>query len=185
MIGCICASPSSNKLVSFRKEFLPECKTYVEIGVLYGGSIIEQMKEEEKCLYVGIDPFTGYYGRSFDPHRGVDLSDHIGVVKKNLDTNNPHNHDYLLIKGKSDDVVNQCPDNIDYLFIDGDHSKEGVMKDFKNYQKKVSPKGIIVFDNYNDKSWEGVTEGVDEILPQYPEWETIKVIGCSLIARKI
>ena len=86
---------------------------------------------------MGIDPFTGYYGNSYDPHRGVDLSDHIGVVKKNLDSNNPHNHDYLLIKGKSDNVIDQCPDNIDYLFIDGDHSKEGVIRDSKIIRVKL------------------------------------------------
>jgi len=184
MIGCICKSPCSDKLVSFRKEFVPDCGIYVEIGVLYGGSLIEHMKEENKCLYIGIDPFTGYYGNPRDPHRGIDLQDHIGVVKKNLDDNNPHNHDYLLIKGNSNDVVNQCPEDIDYLFIDGDHSARAVHSDFSLYQSKVSDRGIVVFDNYNDPSWSGVKEGADKVLEEYPEWERIKEIGHCLIVRR-
>ena len=53
---------------------------------------------------------------------------------------------------------------IDYLFIDGDHSYQGVMDDFNNYLPFVSKDGIIVFDNYNDNAWQEVTTAVDELL---------------------
>ena len=103
MIGEICNSPHIKYMMDFKKEMA--CDVYVEIGVLYGGSIIEQMKDPRKCKFIGIDPFTGYYGNEYDPHRRVNLKEHLEIVKSNIDTNNPHNHSYELIKGFSQDVV--------------------------------------------------------------------------------
>jgi len=40
-------------------------------------------------------------------------------------------------------------EKLDFLFIDGDHSYEGVKQDFKNYSKLVKSGGIIVFHDIN------------------------------------
>lgn len=37
------------------------------------------------------------------------------------------------------------PNGVDFLFIDGDHSYEGVKADYENYYKLVNPGGMIVF----------------------------------------
>lgn len=37
------------------------------------------------------------------------------------------------------------PDGIDFLFLDGDHSYEGVQLDFENYAPLVNPGGLIAF----------------------------------------
>jgi hypothetical protein len=165
MIGEICKSPH----IQFMKDLKlnMNCGVYVEIGVLYGGSIIEHMKDKQECIFVGIDPFTGYYGKSYDPFRKIDLKDHFTIVDKNISENNPYNHKYHLIKGKSNDVIEDFRNlnlEIDYLFIDGDHSYEGVLNDFNNYIEFIKKDGIIVFDNYNDSNWPEVTKAVDEIL---------------------
>jgi len=165
MIGEICNSPHIQYMKDLKKDMT--CKVYVEIGVLYGGSIIEQMKDSQECIFVGIDPFSGYYGNSYDPHRKVDLTEHLDIVKNNIDENNPNNHKYHLLKGFSNEMVDEFKKlnlQIDYLFIDGDHSYQGVMDDFKNYSPFVSKDGIIVFDNYNDNAWSEVTKAVDELL---------------------
>jgi cephalosporin hydroxylase len=51
---------------------------------------------------------------------------------------------------------------IDFLYIDGDHSTEGVMADIKNYLPKVSIGGIISGDDYD---LETVRVAVDKLLP--------------------
>ena len=38
---------------------------------------------------------------------------------------------------------------IDVLFIDGDHSYEGVKKDFLNYSDFVRSNGLIILDDFN------------------------------------
>jgi cephalosporin hydroxylase len=43
-----------------------------------------------------------------------------------------------------DKVKEFCPE-YDLIFIDGDHSYEGVRRDFELYQELLSPRGYIVF----------------------------------------
>jgi len=53
---------------------------------------------------------------------------------------------------------------IDVLFIDGDHSKNGVMRDYSMYEPLVRPGGAIIFDDYNDARWSpGVKVAVNRI----------------------
>ena len=165
MPGCICQSPNILKLKELKDEMGDRCKVYCETGCLYGGSMILQMSSATPCFFIGIDLFSGYYGSTYDPHRQIDLQDHLNIVKENIDKNNPHNHQYELIKGDSTDksIAEKVGTEIDYLFIDGDHSQQGVHGDFINYKDKVSKGGIVVFDNYNDPNWREVKPVVDNL----------------------
>ena len=184
MIGEICKSPHIEYMKNLKKDM--KCSVYVEIGVLYGGSMIEQMKDSQECIFIGIDPFTGYYGNSYDHHRKVDLTEHYDIVKKNIDENNPNNHKYHLIKGFSENSVEDFSKldlQIDYLFIDGDHSYKGVMNDYNNYLPFVNKGGVIVFDNYNDNAWEEVTTAVNELLSD-TNIELVNKYGNCCVVRK-
>lgn len=186
MIGEICRSPNLKRLKEVKDEMGDKCSVYVEIGVLYGGSLIMMMDLPHKTSFYGIDPFTGYYGESYDPHRNIDLTNHLEIVENNLKGNNPHNHEYKLIKGKSKAVVELVPDKIDFLFIDGDHSYEGVYEDFMSYKNKMNKNGLIVFDNYNDNAWVEVKKAVDEIVELHKENFKVKEkFGHCLILEKI
>ncbi len=44
-------------------------------------------------------------------------------------------------------------DKLDFLFIDGDHTYEGVKQDFLMYKDFVSPSGWIAFHDINDSEW--------------------------------
>jgi len=50
------------------------------------------------------------------------------------------------------------------LFIDGDHSYEGVKKDFELWSGLVIEGGIIGFHDYMSKGYPDVTRFVDELL---------------------
>ena len=41
-------------------------------------------------------------------------------------------------------------DKLDFLFIDGDHSYEGVKADFEDYRKFVRPGGLVAFHDIKD-----------------------------------
>jgi cephalosporin hydroxylase len=59
---------------------------------------------------------------------------------------------------------------IDFLFIDGDHSYEGVKRDFELYSPFVSPHGIIAFHDtkiYPDEHWIKVGRFWNEIKNKY------------------
>jgi len=74
--------------------------------------------------------------------------------------------------------------SVDFLFIDGDHSYDGVMKDFKLYSKFVKSGGLIAFhDIAIDDKAEDVCEVIkfwNEIKRQYKYEEIIEEGGCGI-----
>lgn len=50
----------------------------------------------------------------------------------------------------SDDFAADCPEGIDLLWIDGDHSLQQVTKDLRNYAPKVRKGGLICMHDYFD-----------------------------------
>lgn len=50
---------------------------------------------------------------------------------------------YKHLRITSDDAVNQTPDQVDFVWIDGDHSPEQISKDVANYYPKVKSGGIF------------------------------------------
>ncbi len=183
MIGCICPSPHIDRMKELKDEMGSSCKVYCETGCLYGGSMILQMKSKTPCHFISIDLFNGYYGKSFDPHRKIDLTNHLEIVNENIKNNNPHSHSYELIKGdsKKKEVCDKVKFNIDFLFIDGCHSTEGVKGDFLNLKDKVNKGGLIVFDNYNDGCWPEVKPAVDELCDEYTNEFKIKEISGNML----
>jgi predicted O-methyltransferase YrrM len=68
----------------------------------------------------------------------------------------------IIIRKPSDEAVNDVPDKIDYLFIDGDHSYKQALSDIKNYGPKVRAGGIVAGHDYIKQG--GVARAVDEIF---------------------
>lgn len=55
-------------------------------------------------------------------------------------------------------------ESLDFVFIDADHSYEGVKEDIKNWAPKVKPGGAVMG---HDIDWEGVEKAVSEELGGY------------------
>lgn len=137
--------------------------TYVEIGCYAGGS---------SCLILQ-RPNTEVFA--------IDLGTPIpqSVVMKNVNKFNIHNNKFEYIKGNSQEVstldkLKSLIDGIDVLFIDGDHSAQGVRKDFSMYSQLVKQGGYIVFDDYLDKDHSPQVRGeVDKITSNISGYEII------------
>ena len=168
----MCYTPYYHVLDFIRKMLGNQLKVYVEIGVLFGGSMALMMQQNSNGTYVGIDLFDGYYSKqnpgslNRDPICGIPID--ISIAKHNIDIWNKYDQKYYLIAGDSisdktidnlDKILENRP--IDLLMIDGDHSYEGVKKDFELYHKKVRVGGIIIFDNYSEHHWTDVKKYID------------------------
>jgi hypothetical protein len=121
----------------------------------------------------------------------VDLGEPIpkAVVFENIIEYKNNNNYYKYIQGNSqiqetkDRVIETLnnskilgySDKIDILFIDGDHSLEGVLNDFNLYKDLVNVGGYIVFDDYyDDVHSPDVKKALDEIiLPNLVDFEII------------
>lgn len=123
-------------------------KSYLEIGVHNGASMSYVVRDKNQKVCYGIDLFestTGHY-----------VNDKLSENRtKNNILNNNISSTINLIKGNSflSETIDKLKVNlngklIDLLFIDGDHSYDGVRNDFINYEKFVKKNGFIVIDDY-------------------------------------
>lgn len=58
-----------------------------------------------------------------------------------------------------------CPDNIDFAYIDGDHSYYGIARDFSVIYPKLSPLGMIVF--HDICNIDGCREFMNDLRTKY------------------
>jgi predicted O-methyltransferase YrrM len=139
---------------------------YVEIGC-FAGATACLMLHKEKINVISID-----LGHPIPQ----------SMVQENIKRFNVHNNSFIYLEGnsQSQDMVNQLKkitQEIDILFIDGDHTKEGVMNDFLLYHKMVVPGGYVVFDDYNDHEYSPeVKPTVNAIVKNTNEYEIIGTI---------
>jgi predicted O-methyltransferase YrrM len=69
-----------------------------------------------------------------------------------------------LLYMPNDEAIKKLSDiQIRFLFIDGDHTKEGVSKDIQLFFPKMVPGSIVVFDDFS-KEFPGLIEAVDHLL---------------------
>lgn len=185
------------------------CKNVLEIGTLWGGALLTMMESKHKSKFISIDMFEGFYptliGKGSHDGHGINTKE---IVTENILNNNPWSHEFELIKGSSHDkkiinyIENNYP-NIDLLFIDGDHTKKGVLQDWNDYSSLVTRGGIVVFDDYwvgkyetaawkteddNGVKWMDVVGAVDEIVGDnnfVNQWKDIGLYGDKYILEKI
>jgi cephalosporin hydroxylase len=128
---------------------------YVEIGCYAGGSAC-LMLQRPNTRVISID-----LGTPIDEN----------VVLTNVNKLNKLNNSYNYIKGNSQthEMVSRFKElinEIDILFIDGDHSYQGVVNDFLLYEGLVKVGGYVVFDDYNDSQHSPeVKTAVDNMIP--------------------
>jgi hypothetical protein len=177
-------------MVSSRQ--LPDEKDYahVEIGTLFGGSVISKLKVlqdlNQSHRAIAIDPLDSYYGQTLDPIAKVNVDE--DTFWKNIEKFNLENDQVQLVKRLSTDplAVKEIEGStILTLLIDGDHSYEGVKNDWEKFSPLVNTGGYVIFDDYNEKGWPDVTRFVDELIGSLPEeWTVLGVLDTVIIFQK-
>jgi hypothetical protein len=70
-----------------------------------------------------------------------------------------------IIRQKSEDAFSLFPDEyFDYVYIDGEHSYDAVMRDLTNYLPKVKVGGYLIGDDYG---WTGIGPAVQDFLKEH------------------
>ena len=153
----------------------PQC--IVEIGSYCGGSTVTIAKEAVRLnpdikIYA-IDPFI------FDEERYK--WNYEEAFDKNVNDSGLNNS-VVKLKDYSFNVAKQWDKQIDFLFIDGDHGYEGVVKDINNFVPFVKEGGIIAFHDYKSAGKEGVKKAIDELV--VPFHQSLFRYGCLICFRK-
>lgn len=119
-------------------------KLGVEIGVRDGGYSLRLMQSVPGLTLYGVDPY--------EPHRGY--RDH--VRKSTFQAFEREARDklegytgYRFLREYSSPALDRFHDNeLDFVYIDGDHSFYETTHDIEKWSKKVRPGGIVSGDDY-------------------------------------
>jgi cephalosporin hydroxylase len=128
---------------------------YMEIGS-YAGASISLISSHPKVT------------KSYSLDIGSPISKEIPI--KNVNHFKNEKCEYTYIEGNSMDkevidTILRLVEELDVLFIDGDHSYNAVINDFKNYNSLVKKGGYLIFDDYMDSTHSpDVKQSVDWIV---------------------
>lgn len=160
---------------SMIRQFLKEGMVGCEVGVFAGEFAESLLRKQPKELTL-IDCWSSEEGVLFsgdvDGNNGVSLPQEYlyGLVVSRF-ANYPL---VKILRGWTWDMIPRLPDNsLDYVYIDADHSYEGMKRDLKLIQPKLKPDGYLMGHDYEMNfakakiPWKfGVQQAVDEFCQE-------------------
>lgn len=154
------------KMRKLRPAFLDAIRTHslnknmigVEIGVNEGKNAFSMLKHLSiKKLYL-IDPYVKY---SNNDRYITGNQKSFNNAKKNLKR---YSDKIEFIQDFAENAIDVIPNNLDFVYIDGNHDYDFVKKDVELYFKKLKLGGLIGFDDTGLYSVSKVIiESVDEL----------------------
>lgn len=114
-------------LLRLIEKFFPDGSTGVEIGVHHAETTLYLLENGDNLRHLyAIDPYIGREPRYQETKE--QLSQYPNVT---------------LIRDTSDEAAKSIPDDLDFIFIDGNHSYEAVLSDLENYVPKMKSGGLL------------------------------------------
>lgn len=125
---------------------------------------ISTLKSRKIAVEIGVYKGGTFYAfmQFFDKVIGIDIKERVLPFKLRTDDQ------YIIGNSRDLNIVLKIQNNIDFLFIDGDHSYEGVRGDFNLWGPKVKKGGMIVFHDIVGADISGYKYGVRDF------WNEIK-----------
>ncbi len=155
-------------LLAFAKN--KEVQACMEIGTAKGGTLFLLSRIiSERAVLISLDLPYGKFGGGYFGWR-IPLYKSFVSWKQKMVLIRDDSHQEA-VKRKVTKILNKR--ELDLLFIDGDHSYEGVKQDFEDYSRLVGHGGLIAFHDILVHGMEGdVAYGVcrfwEEIKKNYP-----------------
>jgi len=112
-----------------------------------------------------VDHFKGNKGKEhFYKVENEDLSDLETGFRRNIQKAGLSEVVTLLNKPNHEAVADIADDSIRFLYIDGDHTAEGVQRDLDLFASKLRSGAIIAFDDYDNVNFSGLVAVVNEFI---------------------
>lgn len=135
-----------------------------ELGVFRGETFFHLLATCPDLAMVGVDCWEPKPekdgiegGRSYARH---DLDSHYAAVREKTA---PYGSRAVLLRMNTVDAAAHFPDgHFDFVFIDADHTYEGVRSDIAAWLPKIRPGGTMLGHDWNRKDFPGVIRAVEE-----------------------
>lgn len=163
--------------------------TIVEIGSWLGKSsyvIAKAVQDSGKSgMVYCIDPFNAD-GDSFS--KAIYQSSRFSQSLYEQFTKNMHDHGVLdfikPIRKYSSDALSDVPEDIDILFIDGNHEFESVRDDFQHWAPRLKESGVILVHDVGSESQPGPRRMVTEYIIGKDGWGKYELYDELFVCRK-
>lgn len=151
------------KPMQTKEEFTELLKIYVEkqpkitleIGTARGGTLFSFCKlAPDDAILISIDLPNGKWDGGGYPDWKIPLYQAFKKENQQLYLLKEDSHNIETLN-KVKNILNGR--NINFLFVDGDHTYEGVKKDFEMYSSLVAKEGIIAFHDIAPNGFESLT----------------------------
>ncbi len=90
---------------------------------------------------------------------------------------------YQMNSSEAGAKIRQLQD-VDLLFIDGDHTYQGCMADLKQYTPVLQVGGYLVMHDYICAKWPGVKEAVDQFVTANHQYTRKFLVNSMLVLQK-
>lgn len=128
----------------------------IEIGTDVGETASYLLSNRNDLFLHCVDPYINYIDWN-----GNNLNDRISIYEQMIKNLEPYKDRYSLYKKTSDSALESFEDeSFDFIFIDGLHIYEQVLKDCQNYYSKVKKDGLFCGHDFN--AIQGVNKAVLE-----------------------
>jgi hypothetical protein len=152
---------------------LPEDAVAVVIGVYGGADLLAMVEANPKLRLFGVDPWEHLVRVNGDGMADKEARRHLIVCRHVLERLLfEHDlHQVRLLRGHSSETVAIWRDEIDLLYVDGDHSHEAVWQDLCNWGRRMRQDGnggVMLGDDWH---WPSVQKAVED----YASMEGLKL----------
>lgn len=114
-------------LLELIEKFFPDNPVGIEIGVDHAETTVYLLENcSNLCHLYAIDPYFNRDGRYKEVQER--LSQYSNCT---------------LMRNTSNEAACIIPDDVDFVFVDGDHSYTSVLSDLKNYVPKIKSGGLL------------------------------------------
>ena len=158
------------------KPHLNPVNIAVEIGVWrgdYSRSIVQTLQPKE---FYGVDPYRLYPGMVSAP--GPEYRDQASLDSLHSQVEEKFDKwGAVLLRGTSEVASLMFDDNtVDFVYIDGDHTYDGVVSDINHWWPKVRAGGILSGDDHTTgTTGKGYDFGVIEAVADFTQQHNLKL----------
>lgn len=152
------------QLLEFLSQF--KLKNILELGVYKGGTLKAWLSIAERDAYaIGIDLPNGNYGGGFTPNESLWIKRSVISYEQKVELLAEDTHKTSTVD-KVKAFFNE--QQIDFLFIDADHTYNGARTDFEMYSPLVRKGGVIAMHDIVKHTYYPEVE-------VYKFWEELKI----------
>jgi len=130
----------------------------VEVGLWKADYARIMLLGNPRLIWYGVDPYHPY-GRMKRKQPEWDL-----ICKRVIGKMSGFGDRFTLVRKTSKEGVNFIPNNVDFVFIDGNHDEDMVLSDITLYEPKVRSGGIM---SGHDYSLPGSRDGIRNAVTTY------------------